>query len=178
MACTLKISKHSFAKATLANHLVNKLEIISNQDIFHIINSDYFVEKYKIPLRTKFLIVSFLLENLLWATGNHWWIHCPCLFFLFFHFHQLIWFSILFVSLWAVSHHHCVNLSVWASLFFLPAHVSSILQRSCSETVLSHAFSCLGSLGGYLLPYQLHFFTCTFQVLHNLTHLLSNSRMY
>ena len=93
MACTLKISKHSFAKTTLANHLVNKLEIISNQDIFHIINSDYFVEKYKIPLRTKFLIVSFLLDNLLWAAGNHWWIHCPCLFFLFFHFHQLICFQ-------------------------------------------------------------------------------------
>ena len=47
MACTLKISKHSFVKATLANHLVNKLEIISNQDIFRIINSDYFEEKYK-----------------------------------------------------------------------------------------------------------------------------------
>ena len=65
MACTLKISKHSFVKATLANHLVNKLEIISNQDIFRIINSDYFEEKYKIPLRTKFLIASFLLDNLL-----------------------------------------------------------------------------------------------------------------
>lgn len=178
MACTLKISKHSFAKATLANHLVNKLEIISNQDIFHIINSDYFVEKYKIPLRTKFLIVSFLLDNLLWAAGQPLMNTLPLFIFSFLSFPPTDLFSILFVSLWAVSHHHCANLSVWASLFFLLGHVSSILQRSCSETVLSHAFSCLGSLGGYLLPYQLHFFTCTFQVLHNLTHLLSNSRMY
>ena len=46
VVCILKISKYSFAKATLTNHLVNKLEIIYNQDIFHIINSGYFVEKY------------------------------------------------------------------------------------------------------------------------------------
>ena len=178
VVCTVKISKHSFAKATLANHLVNKLEIISNQDIFHIINSGYFVEKYKIPLRTKFLIASFLLDNLLWATRQPLMNILPSFIFSFLSFPPTDLFSSLFVSLWAVSYHHCVNLSVWASLFFLLAHVSSILQRSCSETVLSHAISCLGSLRGYLLPYQLQFFTCTFQVLHNLTHLLSNSRMY